>query len=1701
MPINFGEIVNLPALGISQDFIKFGSTSMESDKFITVCETTNGQQSVVICDLQKGNAINRRPIQAEAAIMNPVSQVIALRSGSQLQIFNMELRAKMKSHQMTDPVLFWRWISPNMIVLVTGTSVYHWSIEGDSAPQKVFDRHADLGPAVQVIGYSLSSDEKWGLLIGISKGATGGINGNMQLYSVEKRVSQVLAGHAGVFTTITPPGRTDRAQVLIFTGRKDGGPHQLFVMEVGREKDAPGGTFRLTPSAIPFPPEATTDFPVSMQVSAKHDIVFMITKFGLFFMFDVHTGKALFRTRISQDTIFATCPHAETNGILGITARKGQVIQVAINEQNLVPYIVATLRDNQLAIAIATRLNLPGAEDIYTQEFQRLMAAQDIQGAAKLAAGSPQGLLRTPQTIQMFQQLPAQPGQPQPVLQYFSLLLEKGKLNRVESLELARPVLQQGRGNLLEKWLTEDKLECSEELGDIVVQHDANMALSVYLRAKVPEKVINCFVQRGEFDKIVMYASQVGYRCDYTFMLQNLVRMNPVAAGDFATKLATAQGGALIDVNQVVEIFIQVNAIEQITAFLLEVLKGNKSEEGYLQTRLFEINLMGGFPQVADAILANDMFSHYDRLKIARLCEKCGLFQRALQHYTELDDIKRVMLNSHAINEEFLINFYGSMSTENGLACIQAMLAHNIRQNLTVVVKIATKYSEQMTAKALIGVFEKFKSFEGLYYYLGAIVNFNQDPDVHFKYIEAAAKLAQFKEVERVCRDSTVYDAVKVKEFLMDAKLQDPRPLIHVCDRNDFVEELTKYLYSNNLQKYIEVYVQKVSPQKTPMVVGKLLDLDCNEDFIKSTLMAVGQMCPVEPLVAEVEKRNRLRLLKTFLEGLVSMGNQEPATHNAIGKIYITENKDPQQFLTNNIYYESKVLGKFCEKLDPQLAFLAYQRAGGECDPELVTLCQENSLFKELAKYLVTRMNMELWDSVLRVEEGEQETPSRRALIDQVVQTALPESTNPDEVSTTVKAFMNADLPGALIELLERLVLQGSDFSNNRNLQNLLILTAIKADKPKVMDYINRLDNFDGPEIAGIAASDEHMLYEEAFTIYKKNDLEVEAVKILIDKLRDIDRASEFADRVNTSPVWSELAKAQLHNGSVTEAIASYVKADDPEDYNNVIAAAGNLEQYGDLVTYLQMVRKKIKESIVDTELIYSFAKTNQLANMEEFIAAPNVAQIQSIAERCFDEAMYEAAKILYNNINNNAKLALCYVKLKQYREAVEAASKANSVSTWKEVCYSCIAAEPAEFRLAAVCGLHIIVHPDHLAELILHYERKGHSEELMLLLEQGLGLENAHTGIFTELGIMYSKYKTAKLFEHIKIFNARLNTPKLLAACAKALMWDEVVYLYKEDNQADNAVRTMIEHATAWKQDLFLDCIQKVRNAEIHYKAISFYISHHPMQLNRLLQVLTKNLDHARVVNLLRKEDQLLLAFPYLKDVQKENLVAVNEAVNELYVEEENYKDLRVSVSDFENFDQIDLAQKTEKHELLEFRRIAATIFLKNKRYTKSIEISKKDKMYKDAIDTAAESRDPEIATDLLRFFVNLQDKECFCATLYTCYDLISPDVAMELAWRYGHVDFVMPFMIQYVKNLHESIRELKERTAPKVEPEAPPPAGVYGESMYNPGTLMLENSAYGMPQQSFAQPQYGAPGMGGGMGMGGFAQPQYGMPYGQQY
>lgn len=54
----------------------------------------------------------------------------------------------------------------------------------------------------------------------------------------------------------------------------------------------------------------------------------------------------------------------------------------------------------------------------------------------------------------------------------------------------------------------------------------------------------------------------------------------------------------------------------------------------------------------------------------------------------------------------------------------------------------------------------------------------------------------------------------------------------------------------------------------------------------------------------------------------------------------------------------------------------------------------------------------------------------------------------------------------------------------------------------------------------------------------------------------------------------------------------------------------GNWE---DLVKFLQMARKKARESYVETELIFALAKTNRLSELEEFVSSPNNAHIQQV--------------------------------------------------------------------------------------------------------------------------------------------------------------------------------------------------------------------------------------------------------------------------------------------------------------------------------------------------------------------------------------------------------------------------------------------------------------------------------------------------------
>lgn len=132
-----------------------------------------------------------------------------------------------------------------------------------------------------------------------------------------------------------------------------------------------------------------------MQVSKTYGIIYLVTKYGFIHLYDAETGACVYMNRISGETIFVTAEHEATGGIIGVN-KKGQVLSVSVDEQTIVPYILGTLNNTELAFKMASRASLPGADDLYVQRYNQLFASGQYGEAAKVAAASPRVCLPHP---------------------------------------------------------------------------------------------------------------------------------------------------------------------------------------------------------------------------------------------------------------------------------------------------------------------------------------------------------------------------------------------------------------------------------------------------------------------------------------------------------------------------------------------------------------------------------------------------------------------------------------------------------------------------------------------------------------------------------------------------------------------------------------------------------------------------------------------------------------------------------------------------------------------------------------------------------------------------------------------------------------------------------------------------------------------------------------------------------------------------------------------------------------------------------------------------------------------------------------------------------------------------------------------------------------------------------------------------------
>ncbi|KIM72898.1 hypothetical protein PILCRDRAFT_15706 [Piloderma croceum F 1598] len=212
------------------------------------------------------------------------------------------------------------------------------------------------------------------------------------------------------------------------------------------------------------------------------------------------------------------------------------------------------------------------------------------------------------------------------------------------------------------------------------------------------------------------------------------------------------------------------------------------------------------------------------------------------------------------------------------------------------------------------------------------------------------------------------------------------------------------------------------------------------------------------------------------------------------------------------------------------------------------------------------------------------------------------------------------------------------------------------------------------------------------------------AIDVPVEHIVLIDRGFDYANKVNMPEVWNRPAKTQLDGLRIKDSMDSYIKAEDPANFAEVIKISNHAGKH-DLVRFLQTARKYLREPRIETELAHAYAKTNCLHDAEDFLSMMNVADVSWTS---------------FTKLPNYFSASQIWLFLLPH------------LYTW---------ARTKQQSIAHICGLNIMVRAKELPTLLTIHERRGHFDEVLSLLEAGLSLERAHMGVFIELGILYSKY------------------------------------------------------------------------------------------------------------------------------------------------------------------------------------------------------------------------------------------------------------------------------------------------------------------------------------------------------------------------
>ena len=293
--------------------------------------------------------------------------------------------------------------------------------------------------------------------------------------------------------------------------------HLFQISETGPENYFSKKIVELSTNGIP-----ENDFPIRVIYDSNFHLVFVYTKFGSVFVIEPHTGTCLMNEKFSDSPLYLITPSIDCTQHF-VLNRKGDIIQTSIDIEAFFNKCIDKGVDFYAPVGVIMKnIPLEKQEFIYKNQFDKLKNSGFYQDALFLVAKSGKSFMRTFEYLSSIKDFPNINGT-SALLEYFAIILESGALNEVESLELVQLASKKKKLEIVQKWLAEDQIFCTLQLGNVVLPEDAELALQIYKKSNSDAMSIHCLAILGKFDEFKILLGSTSEKIDLSNICSKLI--------------------------------------------------------------------------------------------------------------------------------------------------------------------------------------------------------------------------------------------------------------------------------------------------------------------------------------------------------------------------------------------------------------------------------------------------------------------------------------------------------------------------------------------------------------------------------------------------------------------------------------------------------------------------------------------------------------------------------------------------------------------------------------------------------------------------------------------------------------------------------------------------------------------------------------------------------------------------------------------------------------------------------------------------------------------------------------------------------------------------------------------------------------------------------------------------------------------------